>query len=80
MTSAKKLTGVDKILAVLEKAKLKLQHLPFLPKVYVMGTTNSGKSSLINAMLKKQDKHNRDDKKKKQEPVLLTESALPGTT
>ena len=50
-----------------------------------MGTTNSGKSSLINAMLKKQHtefKKNADGTKKrnKLDPVLLTESALPGTT
>jgi ribosome biogenesis GTPase A len=65
---------------VLDKTKVKLQHLQYLPKVYVMGTTNSGKSSLINAMLKKQVRKREDDKKKKEEPVLLTESALPGTT
>jgi ribosome biogenesis GTPase A len=53
LTSAKKLTGVSKILTVLEKIKGAMQSLPHLPKVYVVGTTNSGKSSLINAMLKK---------------------------
>lgn len=56
-----------------------------LPKVYVMGTTNSGKSTLINAMLKAQDRKKAStalakEKKKKKDPVLLTESALPGTT
>jgi ribosome biogenesis GTPase A len=48
-----------------------------LPKVYVLGTTNSGKSSLINAMLLKQTKY---ESKKTKESPLLTESALPGTT
>jgi ribosome biogenesis GTPase A len=57
LTSAKKLTGVAKILTVLDKIKGSLQHLPHLPKVYVLGTTNSGKSSLLNAMLQKQSKY-----------------------
>jgi len=56
-----------------------------MPKVYVMGTTNAGKSSLINAMLMKQHteyKKNEDGstKRAKHEHVILTESALPGTT
>jgi len=46
-----------------------------LPKVYVMGATNSGKSSLVNAMILMQNKY-----KGKGEPPVLTESALPGTT
>jgi len=71
------LTGVAKILTVLEKIKGAMQSLPHLPKVYVVGTTNSGKSSLINAMLKKQNKY--ESQTHKEAPVL-TESALPGTT
>jgi ribosome biogenesis GTPase A len=54
-----------------------MQGMNHLPKVYVLGTTNSGKSSLINAMLAKQTKY--ESKKTKTSP-LLTESALPGTT
>ena len=77
MTSAKKLTGVSKILTVLEKTKQRMQNLDHLPKVYVMGTTNSGKSSLINAMLAKKSKY---QTKKSKEHAVLTESALPGTT
>lgn len=76
LTSARKLTGISKILEVLQKVKNQSQTLKHKPKVYVLGTTNSGKSSLINAMLVKQQKYKKD----KREPVLLTESALPGTT
>ena len=54
-----------------------MQGMNHLPKVYVLGTTNSGKSSLINAMLTKQTKY---ETKKSRESPLLTESALPGTT
>ena len=73
LTSAKKRTGVHKILSVLEKTKNQLQHLKYLTKVYVMGTTNSGKSSLINSMVLLQNKY-------KTHLPVLTESALPGTT
>ena len=52
-----------------------------------MGTTNSGKSTLINAMIKAGEKKKLDGsprkatiKKRKADPVILTESALPGTT
>lgn len=82
LASAKKITGVEKILTVLEKLKKSLHNLHHLPKVYVMGTTNSGKSSLINAMIKKQNQPKNKSKadKQKHEPPVLTESALPGTT
>mmetsp|Transcript_23566 Transcript_23566/g.29220 ORF Transcript_23566/g.29220 Transcript_23566/m.29220 type:complete len:95 (+) Transcript_23566:249-533(+) len=52
LTSAKKVTGVDKILTILERTRNQLRDLRYLPKVYVMGTTNSGKSTLINSLLK----------------------------
>ena len=52
LTSAKKVTGVDKILTVLEHKRNEMRDLRYLPKVYVMGTTNSGKSTLINSLLK----------------------------
>lgn len=77
LSSAKKSTGISKIMTVLDKIKGSMQHLPHLPKVYVLGTTNSGKSSLLNAMLQKQTKY---ETNKTKEPPLLTESALPGTT
>lgn len=52
-TSARQVTGIPKVLDCLHKLKNKSQNLKFRPKVYVIGTTNSGKSSLINAMIKK---------------------------
>lgn len=52
LTSAKKVTGVDKILTILERTRNQLRDLRYLPKVYVMGTTNSGKSTLINSLLR----------------------------
>ena len=52
LTSAKKVTGVNKILTILEKTRNMMRNFKHLPKVYVMGTTNSGKSTLINAMIK----------------------------
>ena len=57
--------------------------LKYMPKVYVMGSTNSGKSALINAMIYAQNKNkgiSRMTKKKRGEQILLTEAALPGTT
>jgi ribosome biogenesis GTPase A len=49
-----------------------------------MGTTNSGKSTLLNSMVEHQDhKHNKGKgktKRTKRETLALTESALPGTT
>lgn len=88
LTSAKKVTGVDKILTVLERTRSQLRDFRYLPKVYVMGTTNAGKSTLINSLLKSSQrkklakKAGKDItlKKKKGEAMILTESALPGTT
>ena len=62
---------------ILQKIKGSYAHLHHKPKVYVVGTTNSGKSSLINAMVEKQHKYKKSDKR---DPPVLTESALPGTT
>ena len=52
-----------------------------------MGTTNSGKSTLINSMLSTKEREKvgvklkkRSFKKRSFEGVELTESALPGTT
>jgi hypothetical protein len=75
LACAKKHTGVTKILEVLQKLKSQMQHLPHRPKVYVVGTTNSGKSSLINSIIQKQTKFS-----KGKHASQLTESALPGTT
>ncbi len=55
----------------------------FLPKIYVLGSTNSGKSSFINSLLYKSKKYK---KEKNQDNIyrekfnILTESAAPGTT
>ena len=85
LTSAKKATGILKIFTILEKTKNELQtmKLKYMPKVYVMGATNSGKSALINSMLyvqKKKKNITTITKKKRGEHILLTEAALPGTT
>ena len=53
----------------------------YLPKVYVVGSTNSGKSSFINAMLFKSNKYKdlrKDENRQKYN--VLTESPAPGTT
>ena len=54
LTSAKKATGILKIFTILEKTKNELQSmkLKYMPKVYVMGATNSGKSALLQEDLK----------------------------
>lgn len=66
------------MLTVLERIKNQGANFKHLPKVYVMGSTNCGKSSLINSMLLLQSKYNKN--KKSIPPPLLTESAVPGTT
>ena len=53
LTSAKRATGIGKIFTILDrtKADFRMQKIKHIPKVYVMGTTNSGKSALLNSML-----------------------------
>jgi ribosome biogenesis GTPase A len=72
--SAKKMTGAKKILDVLSKTKDDMKAYKNLPKVYVVGPTNSGKSSVLNAMLSMQSH------KKNKKAEVLTESHLSGTT
>lgn len=81
MSSAKVATGISKTLKILELIKKDLDHLKFLPKVYVMGCTNSGKSSLINSMIFRANKYKDPFKVHYRTKYnILTESALPGTT
>jgi ribosome biogenesis GTPase A len=56
-------------------------HLRYLPKIYVLGSTNSGKSSFINAMIFKANKYKDPNKiHYRSKYDVLTESAMPGTT
>jgi len=73
--SAKKMTGAKKILDVLAKTREDTKSYKHLPKVYVVGPTNTGKSTMLNAMLLMQGR-----KKDKKAQKILTESALSGTT
>jgi 30S ribosome assembly GTPase len=58
-----------------------MQGLQYLPKIYVLGCTNSGKSSFINALLFKSNKYKDASKNHYREKYnVLTEAALPGTT
>ena len=57
LSSSKKATGMQKVLEILGKWKNRLSGQKYLPKVYVLGATNSGKSTLINALLFKANKY-----------------------
>lgn len=81
LSSAKKATGMQKVLEILEKWRTSMKYDKYKPKIYVVGSTNSGKSSFINALLYKQNKY-KDAKKitRREKFNILTESAAPGTT
>ena len=71
-----------KVLEILSKWKNALKgQQRYLPKIYVLGSTNSGKSSFINALLYKSNKY-KDSKKihYREKYNILTESPAPGTT
>ena len=58
-----------------------MQHLKYPPKIYVLGCTNSGKSSFINALIFKMNKYKDPAKiQYRQKYDVLTESPAPGTT
>ncbi len=81
MVSAKKATGINKVIAIIEKLKKELKEVDYLPKIYVVGCTNSGKSSFINAMIYKLNKFKNPAKiHYRSKYDVLTESPLPGTT
>lgn len=81
LSSSKKATGMAKVLEILDKWKKGMSGMSHLPKIYVVGCTNSGKSSFINSLLFKSNKY-RDFSKihYKQKYDVLTESPAPGTT
>ena len=55
--------------------------MKYKPKIYVMGSTNSGKSSFINSLLYKSKKYQTKNKAVYKEKYnILTESRAPGTT
>lgn len=83
LASAKVATGMQKVLEILAKHKNRLQGARYRPKIYVLGSTNSGKSTFLNAMLYKSHKYSNKNKKRmlyRQKFDVLTESPAPGTT
>ena len=61
-----------------------MKQTKYLPKVYIVGGTNSGKSMLINSMMKKGKRPRETEKPSKklleQKYNILTVSSMPNTT
>mmetsp|Transcript_16489 Transcript_16489/g.27999 ORF Transcript_16489/g.27999 Transcript_16489/m.27999 type:complete len:185 (-) Transcript_16489:319-873(-) len=70
-----------KVLEILDKWRRQMSGMQYVPKVYVLGSTNSGKSSFLNALLFK-SKKNKSGKNVtfKEKFDVLTKSPAPGTT
>jgi 30S ribosome assembly GTPase len=81
LASAKEATGIQKVLDILEKIKKEIPEGKYLPKIYVVGSTNSGKSSFINSLVFKSNKYKEPNKiHYRSKYAVLTESPAPGTT
>ena len=74
-------TGIQKVLDILEKFKKDVPEGKYLPKIYVVGSTNSGKSSFINSLVYKSNKYKEPNKIHfRSKYAVLTEAPAPGTT
>jgi ribosome biogenesis GTPase A len=72
---------MQKVMDILEKIKRDYPEGQYLPKIYVVGSTNSGKSSFINSLMFKSNKYREPNKVHyRSKYALLTEAAAPGTT
>ena len=69
------------MLEILEKYKKEYEMGKYLPKIYVVGCTNSGKSSFINSLMFKSNKYREPNKVHyRSKYATLTEAPAPGTT
>lgn len=81
LSSAKEATGIQKVVDILEKIKKEIPEGKYLPKIYVVGSTNSGKSSFLNSLIFKSNKYKEPSKVHfRSKYATLTESPAPGTT